>query len=87
MNALELRNDLHATLAGDPIGEKPNSYGEIRSLTLPNSMLHVWFSTKFFRLAPGTDAEEIDPDISAPESLADDLAGRDRALEAAIAGR
>jgi hypothetical protein len=85
--AIELHDDLHATLVGSPTGEKPNSYGEIRTFTLPNSKLTVTFSTKYFRLAKAGDPPELDPGISAPPTLADALTGRDAALEAAIAAR
>src|SRR5262249_1993165 len=47
--AYNFRYDLHAILIGEPSGEKPNSYGEIRYLALPNSKIEVQYSTKFFR--------------------------------------
>lgn len=85
MNALQLRADAHATLVGEPMGEKPNTYGEIRSITLPNSQLRIWYTTKFFQQAPEGDPDEVRPDIPAAANLADDLAGRDPALDAALA--
>jgi hypothetical protein len=87
MAAIEIHDDLHATLVGSPTGEKPNSYGEINTFTLPNSKLVVTFSTKYFRLVKEGDPPELDPGISAPPTLADALAGHDAALEAAIAAR
>jgi hypothetical protein len=85
--AIDLHDDLHATLVGSPTGEKPNSYGEVNTFTLPNSKLVVAFSTKYFRLAKEGDPPELDPGISASATFADALAGRDGALEAAIAAR
>ena len=87
MNALQLREEAHAKLAGAPLGEKPNSYGEIRPIKLPSSNLTIWYSTKFFRLDPHGDPVEITPDIPAPTLLSDDLAGRDPVLEAALTAR
>jgi C-terminal processing protease CtpA/Prc len=83
--AMNFRDDLHAILVGEPLGEKPNSYGEVRQLTLPNSQLVVQYSTKFFRLVANGDPPAYVPDVLAPRSLADALAGRDPALEAALA--
>lgn len=83
MAAIQLRDELHATLVGSPTGEKPNGYGDIDIITLPNSKLRISFSTKFFRLVKG-DPSELDPDIVVPLTLADALDGRDAVLEAAI---
>ena len=82
--ALNLRNDLHAILVGEPTGEKPNSYGEVRELVLPNSGLVVTYSTKFFRFVKYADPPFYAPDIQVTRSLADLLAGRDPVLDAAM---
>jgi hypothetical protein len=82
--AMNFRDDLHAILVGEPLGEKPNSYGEVRELTLPNSQLVVQYSTKFFRLVANGDPPAYVPDVPAARSLADALAGRDPALDAAL---
>lgn len=83
--AIELRKDLHATLIGSPSSEKMNSYGEVMSFTLPNSKLVVQYSTKYFRGAKDGQPDELIPDIPAPPTFADAMAGKDSALEAAIA--
>jgi C-terminal processing protease CtpA/Prc len=83
-NAIEMRRELSARLVGEPTGEKLNSYGEVRQLKLPNSGLHIQYSTEFFRMQKGNDADALYPDISAPITLADFLAGRDPALDAAL---
>ena len=83
--AMNFRDDLHAILVGEPLGEKPNSYGEVRELKLPNSQLVVQYSTKFFRLVTDADPPAYMPDVLATRSLADALAGRDPALDAALA--
>ncbi len=84
MAAIDLRNDLHATLVGSPSAEKLNSYGEVMSFTLPNSKLVVQYSTKYFHLAKEGQPDLLIPDIPAPPTFADALTGRDAALEAAI---
>jgi hypothetical protein len=83
-NAIEMRRQLNATLVGESTGEKLNSYGEVRQLKLPNSGLHIQYSTEFFRMQKDSDADALDPDIPAPLALADFLAGRDPALDAAL---
>jgi Peptidase family S41 len=85
-NAIEMRRELNATLVGEPTGEKLNSYGEVRQLNLPNSGLHIQYSTQFYRMQKDSDADALYPDIAAPRTLADFLAGRDPALDAALHG-
>ncbi|HKW00858.1 MAG TPA: hypothetical protein VJN96_13620 [Vicinamibacterales bacterium] len=82
--AMNFRDDLHAVLVGEPVGEKPNSYGEVRELKLPNSQVVVQYSTKFFRMVPNGDPLVYAPDLTVTRSLAEALAGRDPALEAAL---
>jgi len=84
--AVKLRSDLNAVIIGEPPGEKLNSYGEVRSLTLPNSHLAVQYSTKYFKLV-GDDRADFEPDVVVKTSIADWLAGRDPVLAAAITHR
>jgi len=83
-NAIDLRREFRATLVGEPTGEKPNGYGEVKSLTLPNSKLQLQYSTKFFRLIKDGDPSALEPDVRVPRTLPDALAGRDPVLEAAL---
>jgi C-terminal processing protease CtpA/Prc len=83
-NAIEMRRELNATLVGEPTGEKLNSYGEVRQLKLPNSGLRIRYSTEFFRMQKHGDADALYPDVAAPRTLSDFLAGRDPALDAAL---
>jgi hypothetical protein len=85
-NAIELRADLHATLVGEAPGMKPNTYGEVKTITLPNSKLKVVYTTKWIRSTDGSD-DILTPDILAPRKLSDALSGRDAALEASLAAR
>jgi hypothetical protein len=87
-NAAELHKSLSATLVGEPSGGTTDGYGEVSSVTLPNSKLVVRFTTK--RWGPkgsGAAASTLTPEIAVPLKSADFIAGRDPALEAAIAAR
>ncbi len=78
---------LGAVLVGSPTGGKPNSYGNVRTLQLPNSLLQVGYSTRYFELISGSDPEWIAPELPVEPTIADLRAGRDPLLDAAIADR
>ena len=82
--AWEFRRRFGATLVGEATGEALNSYGEVKVFTLPHSQIRVQYSTKFFRLGPD---HMLDPQIRVAATLADDLAGRDPVLEAALSAK
>lgn len=81
-NAISLKKWTHAITVGRPIGNKPNSFGEVKTFRLPNSNLLAHYSTKYFRRWDA-DVDSLYPDIEAPDTFADWAAGRDRALEIA----
>ncbi|HVS18877.1 MAG TPA: hypothetical protein VMT18_09785 [Planctomycetota bacterium] len=83
MNALALRRDLGAVLLGEPTGQKPNSFGEVRGFRLPFSGLRVGCSTKRFRLVEG-DPPSLAPDVPVPTTFDDLHHGRDPVLERAL---
>ena len=83
-NAIDMRRQINATLVGDPTGEKPNGYGEVRQLHLPNSGLNIQYSTQFYRIIKNSDADALYPDITVHTTIGDVLAGRDPVLEAAL---
>jgi hypothetical protein len=83
MAALELQRELHATLVGEPVGEKLNGYGEVRPIELPNSHLSMQYSTKFFRQSKDGDVV-LEPAVRVSATFDDALAGRDPALDAAL---
>lgn len=85
MNAIELDQLANVTLVGEPTGGRPNHYGEVRSLRLPNSELQVGYSTRYFRMLPDADPLSLEPEIAAPVTIADRQAGHDAALAAALA--
>jgi hypothetical protein len=83
--AMDFRDDFHAILIGEPTGGKPNSYGEVQTIKLPNSGIEIMCTTKFFRLMTNSDPPALMPDITVvARSLEDYLAGRDPVLDAAL---
>lgn len=78
-NAAQFRSQTAALLVGQEIGEKPNSYQEPRSMTLPNSHLTVRYSTRFYRFAT-SDENAIRPDLEIVPTWADYKAGVDPVL-------
>jgi len=84
LNAQELHGTFHAPVIGEPSGEKVDSYGEVRTVTLANSKLKVQYTIKYFG-SKGKSRGPLTPDILVPRTLSDSLSGRDAALEAALA--
>jgi C-terminal processing protease CtpA/Prc len=72
-----------ATLIGEPTGQKPNAYGEVRWFTLPHSQIIVHYSTKYWHTEPG-DRPSLDPDVLIEPTSAEYLAGKDPVLDAAL---
>ncbi len=79
-NAADFRKSTKAILAGQPSGEKPNSYQEAREMVLPNSHWIARYSIKFYRFVSGGE-NLISPDQEVDESWADFEAGRDPVME------
>jgi hypothetical protein len=78
-NAIDFRDVAKATLVGETIGEKPNSYSENDEMTLPNSRLSISYSTRYYRFLPGDGL--VAPDREILPAWADWVAGRDPVLE------
>lgn len=78
-NSIDFREIAHATLVGETIGEKPNSYSENDELTLPNSRIDVSYSTKYYRFLP--DDRLVVPDEEIKPTWADWVASRDPVLD------
>lgn len=79
-SAIETRDEMNATLVGEPSGSKPNSYSENDEFTLPNSRLQVSYSTRYYKL------EDKDTPSLMPDKLIEPVwelytAGRDAAIE------
>jgi hypothetical protein len=79
-NAAQFRSQTAALLVGQTIGEKPNSYQEVREMTLPNSHLTVRYSTKFYKFVESGE-NAIRPDQEILATWEDYKAGRDLVLE------
>ncbi|HEV8632372.1 MAG TPA: hypothetical protein VGV61_18805, partial [Thermoanaerobaculia bacterium] len=79
-NSIDLRN-AHATLVGETIGERPNSYQENDELTLPNSRVVVSYSTRFYEFLPKGSPPTVVPDQTIEPTWDEFRAGRDPVLE------
>lgn len=81
---LELRTP--TLLVGEKTGGHPNSYGDSRRVTLPNSGLTVRVSSLFWQLTGPQDPRDgIRPHVPVVMRFADWQANRDPVLEAALA--
>jgi tetratricopeptide (TPR) repeat protein len=71
---------------GEPTGNVPSQYGDSRRYLLPHSGLTVRLSSVYWRDAEVDERRPwVAPDIATPLAWADYAAGRDPALEAALA--
>ncbi len=84
LNATALDEGTAAVLVGRPTGGAVNGYGEPDSFVLPNSGLVVEYSTRYFGVVGGP-GETLTPDVVVVPSSRDVAAGRDPALEWALA--
>ena len=80
LNAVKLKNETAAILAGEPTGGKPDHFGELRSLELPNSHIRVTYSTRFFNESKN-DTPSLMPDIVIEPTSKDYLSGADPVLD------
>ena len=80
-NAVQFRDEAHATLVGQPIGERPNSYQERRSFRLPNSGLEVTVSTQFYKFVSDDAPNQVVPSKRIDTTWEDYLAGRDPVMD------
>lgn len=78
-NSIDFREIAHATLVGETIGERPNSYSENDEMTLPNSQIDVSYSTRYYKFLP--DDKLVAPDKEVRPTWADWVAGRDPVLD------
>jgi hypothetical protein len=86
-SAVWTANDLQrlgAVLVGTPTGGKPNAYGNVQTLLLPNSRLPVSYSTRYFRIIEGSDPASLLPEVALEPTIEDVRTGRDPVLEAAL---
>ncbi|HRP09732.1 MAG TPA: hypothetical protein PLK37_01725 [Terricaulis sp.] len=84
--ATRLERDSFAIFAGEPTGGAPNHYGDAQPFAGAASGITSIVSTiPWFDSYPSDQRAWIMPDLPAPETFADWRAGRDGALEAALA--
>jgi hypothetical protein len=83
-NAAQFQDQTQATLVGQQIGEKPNSYQEPRQFRLPNSHLIVRASSLYYRFRE-TGPNAVTPDKTIVPTWADVKAGRDPVLDWVLA--
>lgn len=63
LNALQLKEKTNAVFVGEPTGGKPNHFGELKSFTLKNSKLMVFYSTKHFQSPRYRGMSSLVPDL------------------------
>jgi hypothetical protein len=80
VNAVDFRKETNATLVGEPIGERPNSYSEKESMTLPNSKIVVSYSVKYYKFVDD-GPNIVSPDKRLDPDWASFKAGRDNVLD------
>ncbi len=85
-NAIQLKQEFSAILAGEPTGGKPNSFGSWRGVFLPHSGLQFRIATFLFNLLPDSDPATLAPDMLIPLTSADFFAYRDPVLETILGG-
>ncbi len=78
MDAILFKQRTNCVLVGEPTGGKPNSHGEVRAFTLPNSSLIVQYCTKYFQQMSG-DPAALFPDYDIETSAQDFMNGKDPA--------
>lgn len=78
-NAAQFRTMTAATLVGQTIGERPNSFQEAREMRLPNSHLVVRYSTQFYKFVESGE-NLIKPDWEVFPTWTEYKAGRDPVL-------
>jgi len=84
--ASRFERDTYALFVGEPTGASPNSYGDHSFQILEEAGLGYMISTlPWFDSMPMDERQWIMPDVLAPSTFADWVAGQDAGLEAAIA--
>jgi hypothetical protein len=83
-NALSLKTELNGILVGEPTGQKPNAFGEVRTLTLKNLQLKVQYSTQWWTRIRGEDPDALYPDIAIEMTNEQFQKGEDAVLAAAL---
>ena len=80
VNALDLRNEANAILAGAPTGMRPTHYGEHGEFRLPNSGFRISYATQYYRFGAETDSAVM-PDQNIEPTWTEFIQGRDPVME------
>lgn len=68
--ATELDWHTNTIFVGDPTGGRPNSFGDLGRITLPNAQIEIWYSRwAMNQSSPGDNRPAIFPDLKAPLKL------------------
>ena len=82
LNSIKLERQTNAITVGEPTGGKPNHFGEVKSFSLPNSGMDIYYSSKYFEAFPELgDAPYFEPEEYIPLSSSDYFSGRDPVME------
>jgi len=76
INAMDFKNMTQAIFVGEETSGKPNHFGEIKLLELPDSGLKIQYSTNYFQNSP-KDLKTITPDYLIDVSFNDFIKGHD----------
>lgn len=78
--ALDLKKNTNAIFYGEPTGGRPEHYGDIRNIKLPNSKIVVTYSTKHFN-SDNYKTDSLYPDIKVDLTINDMLNGVDPVIK------
>jgi hypothetical protein len=81
INSIDFKNYTEAILVGEPTSGRPNHFGEVKKIKLPNSGLSVNYSTKYFKYME-EDPDSLMPDINVEMTFNDFASGKDPMLDA-----
>jgi hypothetical protein len=83
--AIDLERHTRTLFVGEPIGARPNHYGESGWFPLPHSGLMVGYSSLYWQYSDPRDTRPwVPPSLAAELSSADYAANRDPALQAVL---
>ncbi len=83
MNAISFQRQLKVRLYGEPTGNKPNHFGEVKTIPLTSVGLVVNHSSRKWTLVPD-DPPTLMPDVLVPVLASDYFGGNDAVLRAIL---
>lgn len=76
---VDLKQEMNATIIGEPSSNRPNHYGNTSGFNLPNSRLSVSYSNNYWDIYEEVDV--LEPDIPVYRDFNDYINGLDTVLE------